>query len=253
MVFCISLAPIPSSAQQVQQTVPRDPNAATVLARSYAAMGGAAASTLHDTVLQIEVTSSDPNGQKTYRGTIKTLAGGMLREDLALPEGPSTVIQRGSVAASSAVQSEPQSQGKQLVDAGITHIPVFSILKDYANSAIQLEYVGLESFGTTQVHHIRLRRTADPTLPGSELSAPVEFYIDSQSLLVLRLVYSVHPPSNLAISEPAELRYADYRPVSGILVPFQVSTFVRGNLLSAYRVLSFAVNQNLSDADFQFK
>jgi hypothetical protein len=253
MVFCISLASTPSSAQQVQQTVQRDPTAATILARSYAAMGGVAASALHDTITQIEVTSSNPNGQKTYRGTIKTLVGGMLREDLALPDGPSTVIQRGSVAAASDVQSEPQSKGKQLADAGITHIPTLSILKDFANSAIQLEYVGLESLDTAKVHHIRLRRTADPTLPGSELSSPVELYIDSQTLLVLRLVYSVHPPSNLAISEPVELRYADYRPVSGILVPFQVSTFVRGNLLSAYRVLSFAVNQNLSDADFQFK
>jgi hypothetical protein len=261
-LFVLALSALASSSHAQQpaatQTAPsalqRDPQALSILSRSFAAMGGNNVSAIHDTVLQVQVTSADPTGQRTYSGTLKTLAGGMLREDLNLPEGPAVLVQRGGIAQSSQSALPAKLAGaKSLADAGITHIPVFSILKDWADPSLRVEYVGLEKLDAAQAYHVRVHRTPDPKIAGSEFSSQVEFFIDAESFLVSRLIYSMHPATNLAISEPVEVRYQDFRLFSGILVPFQVSSFVRGHLLSSYTVTSFAANQNLSDADFQFK
>jgi hypothetical protein len=136
--------------------------------------------------------------------------------------------------------------------AGITHIPLLSILSDWNDPTMSLEHIGLEKLGDTPVHHVRITPPKEDGAP-KELESPCDIFLDQQSFLPLRLIYLTRPPANLRVSAPVEVIYSDYRAVAGIAVPHQVRYTVRGQFLREYRVTSFAVNRGAQASDFELR
>jgi hypothetical protein len=62
-------------------------------------------------------------------------------------------------------------------------------------------------------------READVLIAKRQGHAPVKFYFDRQSSLLVRLVRYAESPLGL---DPSRIDYADYRDVDGVQVPFRV-------------------------------
>ena len=72
-----------------QQALQRDPQAATLLARSFAAMGGANLPAIQDTQATAQVTAMQDGTPATSATTFKTLGTRMLRIESDTPAGRS--------------------------------------------------------------------------------------------------------------------------------------------------------------------
>ncbi len=237
-----------------QQPAPRDPQAVALLASSFAAMEGQNLPVIQDTQATVQLTVLRDRKPVSAPATLKTLGKDMLRVESESLEGKSVFVMNGQGAAMKVGFEEPQRIPRMSVaGVGITHVPVLSILADWADPGIKLEYLGAEKEEAGAYHHVRMqRRLADGHSLG-EYESPCDIYLDPLTFLVAKLVYSVRPPANLLLSEPIEVHYGEYRNVSGILVPFHVTYTLKGQLLSEYRITSFAVNQRPSETDFEVK
>jgi hypothetical protein len=54
-------------------------------------------------------------------------------------------------------------------------------------------------------------------------------------------------------TEPIEIHYDDYRNVAGILIPFHVTYFVRGQVRCEYQIQFFTMNQGAQPTDFELR
>lgn|SRR5262249_1168610 len=245
----------PISAQQsVQTSLPRDPQAIRLLTDSLSTMlHGVDLSQVRDTYTAAQRTSIE-NGETQIASVIfKTLGTKMLRVETDSPDGKSLFVISGERAAlntgAEAVQRIPR---RSVGDDGITHLSVLSVLSSSNDPGVKLQYLGLEKLGNASFHHVRMQRplTAEGV---AESYSPYDIYIEPQSLLVARLQYMMHAPTNLRKTIPVQVEYTDYRSTSGILVPFHITYTVRQQKLTEYALTSFSVNSGISVTDFELR
>jgi hypothetical protein len=127
--------------------------------------------------------------------------------------------------------------------------PALSSLANVANSAFVYSYIGDETWHGLSAKHLRIYQTLDNFDEAKRLSA-MDFYLDPTSLLVLGVAYKTHPDNNLSADLLTEVRYADYRLVNGIEVPFHIQRLEIGALLTDVTVSSASFNGGLSDETF---
>ena len=75
-------------------------------------------------------------------------------------------------------------------------------------------------------------------------------YLDSASLLPVAITFNLHPDVDAGTDIAAEVRFSDYRLVSGIRVPFHVQEFLNGGLVLDILISNVTVNLGLQDTDF---
>jgi hypothetical protein len=195
-------------------------------------------SAIRDTEMQVQLTHIGKSGTAVSTVTLRTLGAHALRVDSSSVEGPSVFVLNARSAYAKTGANQPHYIPRRAVaPAGITQIPLFSVLSGWNDQAMRVEYVGLEIQGNSSAHHVRITPPLPATAPG-ELESPCEVFIDPQSYLVLRIVYLTRAPENLRVSVPTEAAYFDYRVVAGIAVPFHVKYSIRSQLFREHRVIS---------------
>jgi hypothetical protein len=128
--------------------------------------------------------------------------------------------------------------------------PAFSALAHGADRNYVFSYAGeAQSHGSTADHirvwQVRHLRGKDPlNLP---LLSAMDFYLDSSSHLPLAVAFKVHPDNNMLADIPAEVRFSDYRSVSGVQAPFRVERFLNGSLLLDLTIDEVAINSGIPD------
>jgi len=203
---------------------------------------------LMDASFQMTVISGTDDHSGDGIVTLKTMGSKLWRTEADTPNGPSAFIVNGSQGLSQSGKDQQSFLTVSVAEAGNWFLPAFSIVGEYADQGLKISYVGLE--GTA--HHIQILRTStDPIM--QEILSPCDVYIDSLTLLPTKLVFSLHPPMDLKVRIPAEVDYSDYRLTSGVLLPFDVKFSIQGNLVSEYKLNSFATNVGLSASDFSVK
>ncbi|PYU30180.1 MAG: hypothetical protein DMG28_19510 [Acidobacteria bacterium] len=75
-------------------------------------------------------------------------------------------------------------------------------------------------------------------------------YLDSASLLPVAITFNLHPDVDAGTDIAGEVRFSDYRLVSGIRVPFHVQEFLNGGLVLDILISNVTVNLGLQDTDF---
>jgi hypothetical protein len=65
--------------------------------------------------------------------------------------------------------------------------------------------------------------------------------------------FNIHPDNNLLIDIPIEVRFSEYRLVSGAQVPFHVQKLLNNGLILDLRFQTATLNTGLSAADFQVR
>jgi hypothetical protein len=169
----------------------------------------------------------------------------MWRTDANGPDGTVISTFRDAQAQTRSSEDDQEFPAVSIAEAGNWWVPILSILGEWSDGGIRLEYAGLE--GTT--YHVRMSRiSSDAAL--QEISSPCDIYLDSSTLLPAKLAFSLHPPANLLARIPVEVQYGDYQTASGIVTPFSISYYVRGRLLFTARITQFSINQGATDSDF---
>ena len=241
--FILAVALVFVSSFTVSQTSVSDPQARTLALKSVAALTNGV--TVSDVTLTADVTSIA--GSDVQSGTATLIASttnNSSRVDLNLSntnisevrnvggEGPAGAwVKNGSKSRSTA-------QHNNWTDAA-WFFPSLSCLSQTTNPAFTFRYIGQEQYGGVTVQHIRVFQTQTPTI--QQLSM-MDFYLDAGSSLPLGLKFMIHADQDMNIDIPVEVRFANYQPMNGILVPLQIQSLVNNSLALDISVTNAAFN-----------
>ncbi len=224
LLFSCVFLPVSAPAQQAPQ---RDPQALVVLQHAFAAMGATVPS---DSVATGNVTLVA--GSKTENGTIRILTRGLEQsaEQVQTPDGSRSVVYSqgranridGSGTTAFTLELAASSQTPNL--------PLVLIATALNNPDAAFQYIGLETLGSAQVHHLRLWNTFSSN---SKLQPLAEFtvrelWIDAATGLPRKLFYNRREARGAAPKIPLEVFYEDYRNVGGMFYPFLIKKSLNG-------------------------
>jgi hypothetical protein len=72
-----------------------------------------------------------------------------------------------------------------------------------------------------------------------------DLYLDPATFLPVIIAFNIHPDNNALTDIPIEIHFSDYRPVSGVLIPFHVQKFLNNGLYLDLQFQSAAINSGL--------
>lgn len=248
----VFVLPLVITVSAIAQNPPvSDPQALSLAAQSIAAMTGGVP--ISDVTLTGNV--SRIAGSDIETGTVTLLAKGTResRVDLSLSGGKRSDIRNSSQGA---WIRNGTSTAYALHNCWTDAAWFFPILTSLSASdpSLVLSYVGLENRSGLSVQHLRAYRYIPSqitrvTAETQQLST-MDFYLDPVSLLPLAAAFKVHPDDDINPDIRGEVRFADYRAVNGVLVPFHIQRLVNDGLFLDVTLASAAVNSGLADSNF---
>jgi hypothetical protein len=254
-VFLLVLLTFAKSAP-AQQATASTPQATAFLQQALTALSGG--HTVND--ITLSGTAQRIAGSDDESGTVvlKALAAGASRMDLSLPSGTRSEVQNtstdpptGSWSASDGV-SHPISLHNLLSDPA-WFFPLFSIARGLSSGYVAT-YIGPETRNGQDVQHLTVSQASAAEPPTGSPSfghlTQMDFFLDPTSLLPVALTFSAHPDTNAGLDIPIEIRFSDYRPVSGAQIPFHVRKFINNGLTLDLQLDSVFLNSGLSQAAF---
>ena len=128
-------------------------------------------------------------------------------------------------------------------------LPELSSLANSSDPRFIFSYVGQETWNGLSTQHLRVYQAQNDFKQAQQLSA-MDFYLDPTSLVVLGIAYKTHPDSNMNVDLPAEIRFADFRPVHGIQVPLHVQRLQSGAVMLDITVTGASFNTGVRDDEF---
>jgi hypothetical protein len=189
--------------------------------------------------------------------TMKVKGADKSRVDLVLASRTVAEIRTNSISDPQCWSVQPNAAFQALAvhncwtDAA-WFFPALTSLVASPNAAIT--YLGKETRNGIVVDHLRSQRYVSDQKPRivtliAKLSA-VEYYLDASSLLPVAMEYKTHPTDDLNTDIAVEVRFADYRSVNGVMIPFRVQTFINGGLALDVSVDNVVLNSGLADSAF---
>jgi hypothetical protein len=251
-VFCLLLSAVPVWAQQAQSSTPpppapKDPQAISVVNQALSVAGGASAiAAITDYTGTGAITyhmAQDIQGTVTIRG----LRLSRLRIDASLPTGmrsesmtgPGTAIAEHGLVTRLRSQP-PMHPGRYLLPC----LELGAVLND---PDFSLTYQGIVVVDGHSVHDIRLEYVLPPKVIDStglfHEYHTIDAFIDSSTFQVV-MMQDVVPEHAIR-----QMRYSDYRTVSGVQVPFSISEDVMGPTWQIH-LDQINFNSGLQVADF---
>ncbi len=244
---------------QVQTPAPQDTQAVSVLAQALTAVGGSPAiKAIADFTATGNVTYHwNPEEQGSL--TIQGLGLSEIRIDSSLPSGQhSESIHDGQTArkkpngtlwqyppaypvpSSDAFPYQPPMFPGGFV---IPHMQLAAILN---NPKCGISYKGIVQVDGISVHDIQAQRI----LPGQTVADgmaeyhTIEIFIDTTTFQIVMTQDNV--PNHIV----HRIRYSDYRPVSGVIVPFSIREETGGQKTRDIQLTQISLNGGLQDSAF---
>jgi hypothetical protein len=242
------------NAQQTASTLQRDPQAVALAQQSLSAMGGAQALLLQDSVATGQAQIFRQDGTSTvFTITKKSKGTAMVRTELQRSEGKQVrIVNKGTAAIQMANGSVRSLLTNNTVAERVEHIPALSLLSDWANTNMELSYVGSDSVNGQPADVVSISYippgAQDPNFWRS--TTRTLFYVDQATKFVSKIQYQNAAENNTNLTEKVEIFFSKYQVVSGVAVPFQQSTYSDGSLLSTIIFTSVAFNVGLASSDF---
>jgi hypothetical protein len=232
-----------------QEQPQRDAQAVAIVQQSLVVMGGTVA---NDSVATGAVVISA--GENQQSGSVRILTKGITHCGEEYKTGNLDV--KEIYADGIGVQwqtSAPKEMGAQWAFSAQTAIyPAFILASILNNADSAFEYVGVESIGTGKAHHVRAWNTfaSHSKMKGLAEFTIKEIWIDSSSLLPVKVAFERRDSAGASPRIPVEVRYADYRNVGGVVYPHAVEKYFNGSLWATVRIVSVSLNSGLTYADF---
>jgi hypothetical protein len=254
LLFCLPFAVLPTFAQQTTTTpapVARDPQAVALLQQCSQAMGTPNASSA--ILASGQVTSTKhPGEQGTI--TIELQGYGLMRRHSSFSD-----TQEVEIVNNGQIQFTRNSADVPVAPWQATYfrpdfVPALACSVDLARPQMNISYVGLETVNEVQSHHIRFFASPQVLPDGSNSLDPIisafDVYLNAESLTVVktkRFVFSLNAIEN---HSDWETYYLDYRPASGVLMPFHIQHFLAGQLTQDILMSTYQMNASISTQDF---
>ncbi len=224
-----------------QQTATTSTQATAILQSSLSALSGG--QTLTDVTLSGTARRIAGSDDETGTAVLKAISSGASRVDLSLPSGQRNELLNTSVSPSAGTWSGPD---------GISH--AFPIAEGLTGSGYVATYVGHETHNGQAVEHVSVSQTSSSRSPSGALLlqhlSQVDFFLDSTTLLPAAMTFNVHPDSNALLDIPVDVRFSDYRTVSGAKVPFHVQKYLNNGLVLDFQAQSVTLNSGLAASSF---
>jgi hypothetical protein len=253
LVFFTLLFSICSLAQT--RSLISDPLAVSLAQRSVAALTNG--SVIRDVTLTADVTSVLGSENERGSGTFAGKGATESRVDLSFTDGRSRSDVR-NVTDGRPSGAWQTNDGKPQAYAGhncwadpMWFFPALSSLSQTANPRLTFKYIGQEQHGGVNTEHIRVLQASKVSLL-QRLSA-IDFYLDPASSLPLAIAFQVHPDSDAGRDIAAEVRFADYHLVNGVLVPFSIQRMLSGTVILDLTITTAVFNSGLQDSSFNLE
>jgi hypothetical protein len=226
------------------------PRAVALAAESISAITRGAAIT--DVKLTADVTWIAGSKPEAGTGIFSAKGNSASRVDLSTDSGGERSDIRNSFNGPTGKWINPNGEsGKYvfhncLTDA-VWFFPAFSALANISDSRSIVSYVGEETWNGLSVKHLRAMQNG---AKDAQRLSTMDFYLDPTSSLPLGSSFKTHPDNNMSAEVLIEIRFADYRLVNGIEVPFRIQRIQNGALLLDATVTGASFNTGISDQTF---
>lgn len=234
-----------------------DPKAIGIVAQAFAAMGGASLHTINDLKVLGNITVQRAIGTVSGTAVFKQIGDSMYRVDYQLGTDIETEVVNGSRGAILRNGIPKRLPYHALLTKRFSVLPVFTEL---AVSNVQTYAILLQGIATLNgqpVYRIRMEKRfpLEPTDKARILSnlSAVDYLIDTDSLLVLAESREVPTSGDMQNTVSISRYYSDYRAVGPVLVPHQVSTYVRGQKAMDLAVTVVVFNSGVNPLDFEVR
>jgi len=242
---------ISSSTAQVQ----RDPQAISVLNQVLTAAGGAAAlAQTQDLTASGTITFNWADQDVAGTATLKARGTNQFRIQASFPDGirvwTTNNGQRVEKEVDGSVIIAFYNLSTVFDNLQFPLAGVFAALQD---SATNLTYVALESKEGSNVHHIRVTRgtLAIPSVQRTNQVASLDLFIDANTNQIRSVVTVASSNGSPGQTIPREIRYSDYRPASGFVIPFSITELIDGQQTFSIQITQVSFNTGLTDSDFE--
>jgi len=81
----------------------------------------------------------------------------------------------------------------------------------------------------------------------------MDLYLDSTTALPVALTFNIHPDNNMGLDIPVEIHFSDYRPISGVQVPFSVQKNLNNSLVLDLQFQTAIINSGLTANSFNIQ
>lgn len=244
----VPLLSVQAYAQQPSpQSVQRDPQALAVLQNSIAAMGGAAAVIqVTDTLVAGSVAPTSGNSAKGGTFTWKTAAA-EYRYDFQLTSATQTFVSgHGHPASIHNGTVTALSSQLDFINPPF-HLPALVLTGILANQQYSVTSSGKTTLNGAPAIKVRISLNTDML---SAVVSPQDWYFDATSGIPLRVEHRLpdtRRPENYVV---AAEEFADFRSVSGLLLPFKITSYEEGAVVAVETVTAASFNKGLSPVDF---
>jgi hypothetical protein len=249
----VSILLLVSVSPAFSQSVASVPQGVGILQQSLSAAGMSA----------VTIRSFTASGTITYfwgtqpveaSTTVRARGGDQFRLDAKLPNGVRSVSTGqqggGRKDADGKLASIP---AHNTLAAVIPTFPYPSIAAALGDPGVTISYLGTVDDGGRRLQDVRVTRSfpkaADPDGVLAQLSA-IDYFIDSQTLLLAKAIDQVHPKESAGESYPREMQFEGYTAFNGIAVPTVVRERIAGQSTWEFRLTDIDFNSNLTDSDF---
>ncbi|SRR5713101_6761767 len=253
--LCLLLLPFPICGRQTQPLtapppVTKDAQAVSIVTQALVAAGGIPAIT--------GITDYTGTGNITYhlgvdqdvQGSVTVRGKGLnqFRLDANLPSG----VRSEATDGFSTIRNEDGSVKKlrtqpPLYPARLA-LPYLQLRAALISRGLSLSYKGSADIDGRSLQDIQIQRIL-PGGPGQTRAISdyltIDFFIDPSTLQVVLMQDAV------PYHQVRQIRYGDFRPVSGVVVPFSIGETIMGQNTWLIHLDQMRFNPGLQDSDFQ--
>jgi len=252
LTVILLLATLLSSA--AQQTSPASPQPLQILQQALSALNGSTQT--RDVTLSGSAHYMAGSDDETGTAELTAIATGASSMKLSLSSGPRNEVRNLTVDPPTGTWSGPDGISHNIIYHNLLNepswfSPVAAISRLLASPESVASFLDTETLESQTVQHISI--TLQP-LPSIASFAPpllqhltqVDLYLDATTNLPAAMTFAVHPDDNALVDIPIEVRFTDYRLVSGAQVPFHVQRFLNNGLVLDLQLENATINSGVS-------
>jgi hypothetical protein len=239
-----------------QQSVATQQQAILTLQNAYAALVG------HSTLSDVSLTGTARRiaGSDDETGSVifKALAATGSRTDLNLPSGTRSEIRNIASAIPTGSWSGPDGVAHSVSYHNVVTyadlFPAFTLSRFAISKSAIIIYIGTETKNDISVTHLTaFEQPVGLTGAGATLAqhlSQIEIFLDVATFVPVAIDFNIHPDDNAGLDIPVEIRFSDYRNVSGTLIPFHVQKYLNNGLILDFQFNNAVVNSGVTANTF---
>ena len=224
----LALCPMASLAQQA---VTKDPNAVAVIQQSLAAMGSG------QPFVDVQVTGTTTlygdSGSVSYPITLQGTGRVNVRSSITKSSGVRVfVTDDKATCVNGVLDTSTADTPIDLYARRIDFVPALTILADYTQPDIQVQYLRADTLGGANVDVVALSFLPPGLNPSPQAYSATQrtFFIDQATGYVLKVQYTTITDATTLTGLNTEIVFSDYQIFNGFAVPLDQQTFINGNL-----------------------